>query len=184
MQALKNNLPVILLIALEVLIGIFLLMNPEGFTRAVIIIFGVVMLLTGIAHLIRYFRGRKAGVSSGFTMGVAIVALVIGAVCVFASGAIIGLISIIAILYGIILIIAGCFKVQSFFDVRRVGLTNTGTILMLISGIIMIVFGVILIIHPFGTIEVLLQVAGVILIIEAVLDVVFLILSAKNAKVA
>lgn len=184
METVKRNLPIVLLIALEIVIGIFLLVNPEGFTRAVIIIFGIVMLFTGISLLIRYLRGKKNGTVGSGTLVLSIIALIIGAICTFASGVIIGLISIMAIIYGIILIVAGCFKIQSFLDVRRAGLTNTGTILMLISGIIMIIFGIILVFHPFGTIEVLLQIGGVILIIEAVIDLISLVMLARSAKAA
>lgn len=181
MQTLKNNLPIIFLIILEIVVGIFLLVNPDTFTRVVIIIFGIVMLLVGLSALIRYLRGRKSGAASPLTLIGAIIGLILGAICLFASGVIIGLISIIAIVYGIILIIAGCFKIQSFFDARRAGFSNSGTVLLLVSGIIMIVFGIILVFHPFGTIEVLLQIGGIVLIAEAVIDLVTLILAIKNA---
>lgn len=181
MQTLKQFLPILLLAILEIVIGIFLFVNPEGFTRVVIIIFGIVLLLIGIRNLIQFFRGRKNGSSGALTMVLAILALVIGAICLFASGVIINLIAVIAAVYGIILIIAGCFKLYSFAETRGAGIKNAGTILMLISGIIMLVFGIILVFHPFGTLEVLLKIGGVLLIIEAVLDLISIFIAMKNA---
>lgn len=181
MENLKRNLPFLLLIILEVVVGIFLFRDPEGFTRAVIILVGIGFLLAGVVFLVRYLRGRKNGNAGSGTLVGAIVSLILGVICVFASGAIITLIAAFAILYGIILILGGIAKIQSFAGMRSVGLKGPGTVLLLISAIVMLVFGVILLFRPVDTIAVLLQVAGILLIIEAVIDLISLIFFIKDA---
>lgn len=184
MNTVKWNTPILFLIVLEVIVGILLLLNPEGFTRMVIIVFGIVLVFFGIVNLIRYVKDSKEGAGYAGKLVGGILALVFGLICIFASGWIIGLISIIAVIYAIILIIAGVMKIQSFVQVKKADMVNGGTYLMLVSGIIMIVFGVILLFRPFGTIEVLLRIAGIIALVEAVLDVISLIMSAKSGQKA
>lgn len=40
----------------EVLVGILLLINPVGFTSGIIIVFGIILTVTGVVSLFRYFR--------------------------------------------------------------------------------------------------------------------------------
>lgn len=177
-------LPMIFLAILEVLVGIFLLVNPEGITKVFIVIFGVIMLIIGVFGLISYLRGRKNGENRiGGLIGT-IIALVLGLISIFASNWILTLVSLLAVVFGILLILGGIVKFSSFAQVKKSGLVGSGTVLMLISGIIMIIFGVILVIRPFGTIELLLRIAGILLIIEAVLDLISVFLSMRGKKTA
>ena len=40
----------------EILVGILLLIDPVGFTSGIIVVFGVVLAVIGVASLFRYFR--------------------------------------------------------------------------------------------------------------------------------
>lgn len=166
-----------IVIAVEILAGIFLLMNPEKFMKTIIIVVGIGLVILGVVLLIRYLTGRKdATAGSGVLIG-AIIALIFGIVCIFASNGVIALISVFVWVCGIFLIIAGAVKIASFVRVRGVG----GTALMLISGIIMLVFGILLLIRPFGSLELLLRIGGAVLLVEAGIDLVSLIITMKNA---
>ena len=181
MNPVKSSVAGFLTIAVEILVGIFLLMDPGKFMKTIIIVVGVGLLIFGAIMLIRFFVGQKKGtVGFGALIG-AIIALIFGLVCIFASNGVIVLISVFVWVCGIFLIIAGIVKIASFFRVKNVGYQTGGMVLLLISGIIMTVFGVILLFHPFGSMEFLLQIGGIVLIVEAVIDLITLIITMKNA---
>lgn len=177
MNPVKSGAIGFVVIAIEILAGIFLLMNPERFMKTIIIVVGVGLLILGIVMLIRYLTGRKDA-SAGFGVLVgAIIALIFGLVCIFALNGVIVLISVFIWVCGIFLIIAGIVKIAAFVRTRSAG----STVLVLISGIIMLIFGILLLIHPFGSLEVLLRIGGIVLLVEAGIDLVSLIITMKNA---
>ena len=184
MERAKPFLPMIIIIILEVVLGIFLAINPLGFTEVLIKLIGIILLVgavVGVVHLISNLKNHQPIVGS--IIGVAL-ALVFGLICLLGTGWIIGLISLFAWLYGLILIVMGIVKFASFAQVRSAGLNDKTSYLVLISGIIMLIFGVILLFHPFGTIEVLLRIGGIVLIVEAVFDLVTMILNMRGMRAA
>ncbi len=181
MNPAKSGVSAVIVIAIEILIGIFLLMNPEGFMKTIIIIAGIGLLILGVVLMIRYITGQKDG-SAGFGMLIgAIIALIFGLVCIFASRGIEWMIEVFIWVCGIFLIIAGVIKIASFFRVRNAGYATGGTALLLISGIIMTIFGILLVFHPFQSLSTLLRIGGIVLIVEAAFDLVSFIITMKNA---
>lgn len=168
LNSLKANIPIILLILFEAAVGILLLVNPETFTRAIIIFFGIILLAIGLIYLIRYLRQKKENILDPVALVVAIVALAIGAVCTFCSGAIINLILAIAIIYGVILLLSGIYKLQNFFLVRKAGLPIS--IVSAASGVVAVVLGIVVMIYPKDVAISVWQVAGIMLILEAIID--------------
>ncbi len=181
MNPTKTGVSAVIVIAVEILIGIFLLINPEGFMKTIIIIAGIGLLILGIVLMVRYIAGQKTG-SSGFGILIgAIIAIIFGLVCIFASRGIEWMIEAFIWVCGIFLIIAGVIKIASFFRVRSGGYTGSGTVLLLISGIIMTIFGILLVFHPFKSLATLLRIGGIVLMVEAVFDLISFIITMKNA---
>lgn len=168
MELLKLNIQDILLILLEAAVGILLLTNPEAFTRTVIILFGLILLVIGLTYLIRYLREKKTEHNNPVILLIAIVTLIAGAVGVFFSNAIIGLITAIAIIYGVVLVISGVYKLHKFFLAQRKELPVS--IASLISGIIAIILGLVIAIYPKDAALSVWQIAGIVLIVEALID--------------
>ena len=66
----------------ELLVGILLLINPTGFTEAIIVIIGIVLAAVGVINIIRYFRSTpQAGVVER-TLSKGILCVVGGCFCV------------------------------------------------------------------------------------------------------
>lgn len=173
MKKFRQILPVILLTLFEMAVGILLLVNPEGFTNAVIIAFGVAMLVIGVIHFIKYFVDRKDGTESPLTIISAVILLLIGAVCAFASSAVMGLFSVIVIIYGVMLIVSGVYKISFFATLKKAGALTSP--FMLISAVLGIILGVVVIIFSFQTAMIVWQIAGVSLIVEAAIDLISVI---------
>ena len=177
MDKLKQNLPMIVLIIIELAIGILLLINGEVFTKIVIILFGLILIALGIVYLIRSFTASEKGFMSWIAMPVSIVALVVGLLCTFFSGAIMGVLAVVAVVYGVILIISAIFKLKSYVDVSRAGLKPSA--LTLISAALSFVFGAIIILNPFKAVNALWIFSGISLIIQAVVDIAMIVLKEK-----
>ena len=180
MKSLKANIPIILLILFEAAVGILLLVNPEAFTTAVIISFGIVLLAIGVIYLLRYLQQKKENILDPLSLVVAIVALAIGAVCTFCSGAIINLILAIAIVYGVILVLSGIYKLQNYFLVRKAGVPISAV--SAVSGVIAVVFGIVVMIYPKDVALSVWHVAGIILILEAIIDFCSIIQVVRTKK--
>ncbi|MBO6232305.1 MAG: DUF308 domain-containing protein [Ruminiclostridium sp.] len=114
MKAFKFNIPIIILILCELAIGIFLLSAPEHFTEVLIIVFGIVALLIGIIYVIRFFRARKQGAGDMPALIIGIVSLFVGFGFTVFTHTMVGFVAAIAVLYGIIMIITGVFKISEF----------------------------------------------------------------------
>ena len=56
MSKINRNTGNLLTCIFEVLVGILLLINPVGFTSGIIIVFGIILAVTGVVSLFNYFR--------------------------------------------------------------------------------------------------------------------------------
>lgn len=180
MKSLKANLQTVLLIVFEVAVGILLLVNPEEFTRTVIIIFGIVLLLLGITYLVRFLREKKNNINNSPSLIVAAVSLIFGTVCVLLSETIIDLLTAIAVIYGIILVISGIYKLQHYFQSKKSKLLVSKV--SIISGLLAIILGFIIVVYPQDAAFSVWMLAGIMLLTEAVIDFISLIQTARNNK--
>lgn len=164
----------------ELVIGVLLLINPIGFTKAVIVIFGVLLLLAGTASILGYFRqlpeeaAREQGLSSG------ILEVAAGLFCIFKSGWFMDTFPLLTVLYGIIILITGAGKVQWTVDLLR--MKSEKWFWAAINAAVAVIGAVIILCNPFDSVKVLWTVIAVSLIAEAVLDVVVLEMEAGHLK--
>ena len=181
MKKLKIYAPLILLILFELVVGILLLINPEGFTQTVINVFGIVLLVIGAVYLIRFFTDKKKeGKYNIATIVLSVISLAVGILCAFFAPTVMGFFTVIAVIYGVILIVSGIFKAKTFFDSRKAKLPVS--FLSLVSAIVSIILGVLIVANPFTTTKVLWIFAGISLIVEAVLDAAALVIGIGSKK--
>lgn len=173
MRLLRSSLSLILLILAEIAVGILLFVNPEEFTRTVLTLFGIIMLLVGLVSCVRFFRDRKDGMESPLTLIFAVAALVIGIFCAFATSFVLGLFSVVAVIYGVILILAGIYKAQTYFQNKKAKLRPS--FLVLLSAVLAVILGAVIVFNPFTTTVMLWRFAGISMIAEAVIDLIALI---------
>ena len=173
MKALKNNLTTILMILFEVAVGILLLVDPKGFTAAVIILFGVTLLIVGAIFLFRFLGDRKEGNNNIPAIFVSVVSFIVGVVFTFFSGAIIGLITAIAVVYGVIIAVSGGYKLYNYFVFAKANIPVSK--ISIISSIFAIVLGFVIIIYPKEWALSVWQLAGILLIVEAVIDIMAMV---------
>ncbi len=178
MKARKQNANAIILCIIEVVVGILLLVDPVRFTAGIIIAVGIALMISGLLNVIRYFKCNPEEAAVGQLLMQGLVALLAGAFCAFNPGWFILTFPVIAILYGIAVLIGGLSKVQLTVDMLRV--KNSKWWWGAISAAISIVCALVIINNPFSSTVALWWFAGISLIVEAVFDLIMLIMGRKN----
>lgn len=177
MKSLKQNANSIFLCLFELLVGVLLLIDPVGFTSGIIVAAGIVLLVLGLIKVIKYFRADMQEAAAGQLLVKGLVSLLFGCFCVFRSQWFIATFPLLTIIYGVATLVAGLGKVQLCVDLLR--RKNKKWFLAAISAVVSIVLAVVIIRSPFASTAVLWTFTGISLIVEAVLDVITLIVSGK-----
>ena len=174
-----RNLPLLLLIVVEIALGIMLFVNPDNVTRAAILIFGILLTVIGIYTLIRFFVMRNQGHGSAFSLVVAILMIVLGAVLLIFPNAMLmfvkGFLGAVFIIYGIGMIISGIYKIYLFFSLKHVDVPVT--LFTAIAGIVGVLLGIVILVNVNTVQDIMWRVAGIALLVEAVFDVISYIMN-------
>lgn len=180
MNFLKQNGNGILLCLFEVLVGILLLINPVGFTSGIITAVGILLLIMGVISIVKYFRAEalEAAASHALTKGLA--ALLAGAFCVLKTQWFLVTFPVLSAIYGVVVLMTGLGKIQVTVDMLRQ--KNKKWFWAGISAVISLVCAVVILSNPFASTVVLWNFTGAALIVEAVLDLLALIMSRKGRK--
>ncbi len=163
---------------IEVVAGILLLINPVGFTAGIIIATGIALMASGLLNVIRYFRISPTEAAAGQLLMQGLVALLAGAFCAFNPEWFIITFPMIAILYGVAVLIGGLGKVQITVDMLRA--KNSKWWWSAISAAISIICAFVMINNPFSSTVALWWFTGISLIVEAIFDMITLIMDRKN----
>ena len=180
MKTLRQSGNSIIMCVIEALLGILLLVDPLGFTAGIIIAVGIALMVGGIFNVIRYFRTTPEEAVVGQLLMRGLVSLLAGGFCVFHPQWFTITFPVIAVLYGIIVLISGLSKVQIAVDMLR--FKNSKWWWGAISAAVSIICALVIIKNPFSSTVVLWWFAGLSLIAEAVFDVVTLIMSRKESR--
>ncbi len=149
----------------ELVLGIFLILNPKASQNALSMIFGAMALLYGVFNIISYFSEHTSYADA--------IRLVIG--CAVALVGIIFIIKpsmlfdFIGTLLGLFIMIGGINQVQRSMVLRRIGYSHWFA--ALVSGILIIILGLTCIFFSSFYGQFLMIFMGILLIYEAVADI-------------
>ena len=166
---------IIILSLCEAIVGILLLVNPVGFTTGIIIFLGLVLLILGIINVVQYFRATPQAAVIKQNLSRGLIEILAGLFCVLKSGWFIATFPILTILYGIGTLMTGITKVQ--WTVDKIRLKIKKWFWTALSSALTIVCAVIILCNPFSSTAVLWSFIAVILIVEAVIDIIAAIFS-------
>ncbi len=164
----KEHRGSVLMSVLEIIIGVMLLVNPTGFTSGIIVAVGVALTALGLWNIFRYFRetALEGMRNRGLALGLGL--MVVGCFCIFRSSWLIVTFPALTILYGVAILFSGLYKVQVAVDMLRLRVGNS--VVAAISAVMTLVFACVILANPFATTGVLWMFIGIVLIVEAVLD--------------
>ena len=173
MGFIKKNGSAIVAGLVELLIGILLFVDPEGFTSGILMAVGVILLLCGVVCLIRYFRTEpvQAAIEQNFSKG--LIMILLGVLFILWTETIITLFPF-ARLCGVAILIIGVVKLQQGVDLLR--LKSRFWFLAGVNALLAIVFAAIILSDP----PILWQLAAISLIVEAILDIAVLFLNRSS----
>ncbi|MBQ8638101.1 MAG: DUF308 domain-containing protein [Lachnospiraceae bacterium] len=169
---LKENAASVILCLCELIVGILLLFRPVGFTRGIIIAFGLLLVIGGGVCIYRYFKSEAEAASRQQNLTKGLIIVMVGLFCVLKSQWFIAVFPILTILYGVVILFTGAYKVQYAVDSRRLKKKNFLT--ACISAVLALLFAAIILWNPFKNSGVRWGLIAVYLIVEAILDCVVL----------
>ena len=174
MKSLKANLPTLILLLLEAAVGVLLLVNPIGFTSAIIRIIGCVMAVGGVVLGVNYFRTpAKEAAASGMLFS-GLIFLLIGVLLFVKTNWLIATFTILLMVYAVMILILGLLKFQWTIDLIRMKREKWG--IAGVNALIAVIFGLLILLNPFKSTEVLWKLAGAALLAQAFFDIVGLFL--------
>lgn len=159
----------------ELAVGILLLVNPEAFTSAIAIGAGILLLILGVFWVIRYFVKSAEDAAKEQLLFKGLISLAAGAFCMANFKQIVLAFPILAFVYGVVILVAGFGKVQKTVDALRA--KKPRWYLGGISALIFLICGGIILADPFGSADILWIFTGIVLIVEAISDLLALIFS-------
>ncbi|MBO4326701.1 MAG: DUF308 domain-containing protein [Clostridia bacterium] len=183
MRSFLKHVPVILLAVFEMAAGIMLFIDPESFTKIVIAVFGGVLIAVGIVHMFRYLKARKEGEGNAISLTIAVIVMLVGLVALIFPGPIFNWVKSAfgALVFAIMLIISGVYKIGLFIDYRHDG--TPVNFLHVISGIVAVILGVVIILRPYGDNEKAMWIiTGIIMIGVSLIDFASLVLNIVNSR--
>lgn len=176
MMKIFENPTSLLVCVLEIVVGILLLINPMGFTAGILIAAAIVLIGLGIWQCIGYIRQDPVSAAVGHKLFFGLCLILLGIVGIWkANWFVTTFPTVLTTLYGVAIALSGIQKIQWTTDSLRL---KTGKwLLPAVSALASMLCAAIILVNPFETILVLWQVAGIVLILEAVLDLFALILN-------
>lgn len=180
MKRIRQFINTLTLCLLEGAIGILLLVDPVSFTTGIIMVCGAVIALWGVLTIISYFRTEPhdAAASQKLMKGLTLVTL--GGFCLLKTQWILTTFSLMAVVYGIVILLSGFAKVQWAADLLRA--KKDRWFLAAISAAISIVCAAVILADPFSSTELLWLFTGIALICEAFLDLVTFFMSGEKKE--
>lgn len=164
----------------EIIVGVLILIDPIAFTSAIIKLLGVVLAIIGAFDIMAYFKlsPEIGSMSMGFSKG--LVFVLCGLFCVLNPNWFSLAFPILAIAYGVGILVIGLIKLQWAVDTVR--LHGKYWLISALGGLSSVILGIIIICNPFTTTSVMWTFVGITLIIEAVIDAVSAIAKGKRAR--
>ena len=181
MNQIKANLPAFILFLLEAAVGVLLLVNPIGFTSAIIRAIGIGMAVGGAIWSIKYFRTpvREAAASGMLFFG--IVSMLLGLFLITRTEWLITTLTILVAIYAVMILVLGLLKLQWTVDLIRMKRDKWGV--SGISALIAVIFGILILVNPFKSTEIIWKLAGAALLAQSVFDIISLFICPRIVEV-
>lgn len=177
MNKLDKNMEALVLCIFEVVVGVLLLINPIGFTAAIIVGTGAVLVVLGIVDIVGYFRmnpdeaAKKNGLSKGLTF------VIVGLFCMIKPKWFITTFPLFTVFYGVIILLSGIGKIQWSVDMLRKN--QKYWYVAMIGAVLSLLFAILILTDPFASTAVLWTFIAISLIIAAVVDILAFIFGRK-----
>ena len=170
----------LLLAVAQLALGILLLVSPEGFTMAVIVTVGILFVVSGLLSIVGYLRLPKEEAMLTWKFSAGAAGITLGVLAVIYRDTILKEFAMLTVIYGLIIMMLAFLKLQIMVD----GMRQKGQYwyLMFFSFLLSAVFAILLFKNVYTKEKTAWIVTGIVLIVLAIFDSVYFILSHKKVK--
>lgn len=165
---------------IELVIGVLLLINPVGFTGAIVTVAGLALIVWGVLCAIRYFKASPVEASQHQELAKGFGAMLLGGICLFQFNWLVVATPLLSGAYGLAILAAGVFKTQRAVDLLR--LKRQFWYIAAAGALAALVMGFIILLAPFTTSFVWGFIA-ITLLVTGAIDIVALCLSTRERPV-
>ena len=132
----------VVLSAMFLLLGIFLVANPETSLIMICRILGAAMAVFGVMKIVLYFIREVEGVAIRFDFAVGLFCIILGALMLWRAPA---LTDVLSVMIGLLVLVDSVFKLQVAVDSRRMGahswwVTLVCTVVCLVLGVLLYLY--------------------------------------------
>lgn len=170
----------ILLTLGELLVGILLLIKPVGFSTGILIAVGIAMAVMGVTRIKRYLSLKTEDAVHSHDLSAGLLLLLLGFFTIVKTEWIVNMFPALTSLYGILMLASGLFKVEMTVNMLR--LKRGNVLWMGISTAVTLIVAVVILMNPFTAVSTLWIFIGAALLVEAVLDVLTMVLKTIQPK--
>ena len=170
----KSSIAISLLL---IIFSFFLIFAPEASLSLIMRILGIILLFTGVLHIINYFSEFKEFKTISVQLIIGVLAFIVGLTIIFNP---LVVHDILIILIGSWIIIESVIKFQIALRAKAFGLTFW--LFPLLTSIVSFLLGVLILFNPFNTIMLITTVCGIGLLISELVNLVQDIYILKSVK--
>ena len=174
-KELKKNM--ILLAVFYLILGIILVLFPEGSGYAICYLIGGLTIIYGIFHLVLYQRTKSPFVTYRYDLVQGIIGLAIGIYVIIVPEI---LIETLPVVLGVVVMIDSIVKIQNAWDLKRMGYDRWW--LVMIGALVTLVFGLLMVFYPFTVYLSVIVFVGISLIVNGVSDLITIFILNKKVK--
>ena len=180
MKFIKAHLYDILVYLIEIIVGILLIANPVSFTAFIIKGLGLLLLVLGVFHVIRYFRKEAAVAAASPYLFHGLLYAMVGLFLLLGTGWFMTAFPVMAVIFGIAQIVLGLHKAQVAVDALRLGFSFW--LFPCVGAILSVICGMVIVMNPAMTVISIWIFTGLSLMIIGVFDLVSLFFTKKPAE--
>ena len=150
-------------------LGIIMIAQPVTTLYLMIMFLGVILIISGALHFYTYFSEKDTEKVFSFELALAIIDVILGAVCV-ASAPVMSV--QFAILIGLIIAFQSVMNIQLFVNSRNLLIPNNNWVFASFLSVLGIVLGVVMIFCPTTSMVALIRLGGIILVITELINII------------
>lgn len=179
MKALKESAGGLLTAVCEAVIGVLLFIEPVGFTTSIITVVGVLLIVSGVVQMVKYFRDSPEDGARGRELTKGLLEVLAGFFCALEPEWFIDAFPVLTILYGVGDLVLGAVKVQLTVDMLRLG--SGAWKWSALSTAVTLLCAAIILLNPFSSTSALWTFLAAALIAEAVFDLLSIGFSGRKS---
>ena len=164
----------VVLSVMFLLLGIYLVVNPETSLIMICRILGAAMAVFGVMKIVLYFIREVEGVAIRFDFAVGLFCIILGALMLWRAPA---LTDVLSVMIGLLVLVDSVFKLQVAVDSRRMGAHSWWV--TLVCTVVCLVLGVLLVLRPGEGAQALTMLLGASLFLDGVMNLLVALLTVK-----